>query len=238
MPVPTHVPEASPTVVGSLRSSAVSIQTVLLTALVAGVTLGGMIGALLVLRLRAPAQSSAGAPAVPQRPLFAHAVKPVLAPPTASTRDLQPALDRSAPADRRPASAPESAAVVAPHDIAGPAAPPPAPTTEASATGPEDSPAAPPPLAMSRPPPMGDAGVTDVQIGQAITRGTDFLLAHFHEGKLTVGDKLSRTHLEALEALCVYALAQSGQAIRDPRLDIHGKELPRMIERLKAAAFN
>jgi hypothetical protein len=93
-------------------------------------------------------------------------------------------------------------------------------------------------------PPDADT-LTDERIGKAITDGVNFLIAHFddktHElkqknaefgsfggGKPDVGGFYG-----GLDALCVYALLQSGQAIPDKRLEIKSPYMIGLIEQLK-----
>jgi hypothetical protein len=75
-----------------------------------------------------------------------------------------------------------------------------------------------------------DEGITDPQIGEAIQRGANFLLTQFNNGKLAgenfVGDP-------GLNALCVYALLQCGQAVPDERLNGRAKGMKVMLDNLR-----
>jgi hypothetical protein len=87
--------------------------------------------------------------------------------------------------------------------------------------------------------------LTDARIGQAITDGVNFLLSHFdgntHELKqnrvefqpLGPARADSGAFYGGLDALEVYALLQSGQAINDNRLGIKSPYMIGMIEQLK-----
>ncbi|MGE5611263.1 MAG: DUF4159 domain-containing protein [Bacillota bacterium] len=74
---------------------------------------------------------------------------------------------------------------------------------------------------------------TDARIGQAIKRGADFLIKHFEADQIAVERLSSDTYLEGLNALCVYALLQSGQAIKDERLDVRGPFMRGVLTRMK-----
>lgn len=109
-----------------------------------------------------------------------------------------------------------------------PPEPPPAPTP---------SELGPPTVAQlaQRPPPQAipvpATGLTDREIGQAIERGVDHLLAQFgnrHE----IGDT-SEPMGAGLNVLAVYALLQSGQAITDPRLNPRGTFMKNVLDRVR-----
>ena len=104
-----------------------------------------------------------------------------------------------------------------------------------------------------RPIPMPQPAVTDEQIGMAISRGVDFLLGQFDEkgqlkraieltpeGKqgLAVADVRAREESLRLghQLLYVYALLQASDAIRDERLNLKGKTMPKLIAAMKAAS--
>jgi hypothetical protein len=76
-------------------------------------------------------------------------------------------------------------------------------------------------------------GIGDAEIGRAIERGASFLLSQMKDGELPPDGAIVDSQRQALDALCVYALAQSGLAINDARLSPHGTLLPRMLERLR-----
>lgn len=85
------------------------------------------------------------------------------------------------------------------------------------------------------PAPDNAANPTDKQIGDAIQAGVDWMVSNFnptqHELKLQLGDR-SPLH-GGMDALCVYALMQSNEAISDPRLNIHGDFMKGCIETMK-----
>ena len=78
-------------------------------------------------------------------------------------------------------------------------------------------------------------GVQDAQIGEAIQHGVDYLLLQFRDGEIAPQADLSDSQRQALDALCVYALTQAGQAINDHRIDSHGKPLMLMLDKLCAS---
>jgi hypothetical protein len=75
------------------------------------------------------------------------------------------------------------------------------------------------------------SGLTDEQIGAAITHGADFLLAQF--GDADVHNFRNSEYHDGMECLAVYALMQSGMATGDKRLDIHGPFLSSAIDFMK-----
>ncbi|HEV8290788.1 MAG TPA: hypothetical protein VGP94_02640, partial [Tepidisphaeraceae bacterium] len=75
--------------------------------------------------------------------------------------------------------------------------------------------------------------VTDEQIGQAIQRGVTFLLQQFKADQIALDKQIDKTQLEGMNALVVYALLQSGQAISDPRLNIQNPQMNGLVERMK-----
>ena len=77
-------------------------------------------------------------------------------------------------------------------------------------------------------------GMSDAEIGRAIERGTTFLLSQFKDGEISPDTVLSDSQRQALDALCVYALAQSGLSINDSRLGSHGKVLSEMLDKLRS----
>ena len=93
------------------------------------------------------------------------------------------------------------------------------------------------PVVRTRPPvqavPLPPVDVTDEEIGQAITRAADFLLAQFDERQLR---QISGDNPDAretgLNALCVYALLQAGQATNDERLNVRGKLMKALVDRM------
>jgi hypothetical protein len=130
----------------------------------------------------------------------------------------------------------------------GPQNPAPMPSLLPSPTSPAaTSPAA---IALGRPPivPIADppAAVTDERIGRAITAGVAYLVAHIdpvtHElrqngveggGRFGGGQIPTGAFYGGLDALCVYALMQSGEAIPDKTLDIKSPYITGLIEQMK-----
>ena len=125
----------------------------------------------------------------------------------------------------------------APATVAEATPPPPAPATTQPAAAVAAAPARPP----VRPQPEPVVGITDEQIGESIQRGADWLLNQFNPQTLQLrdgggggaGGRSDPAHLCGLNALCVYALMQSGQAIHDTRLDPRGPTIKGMIDRMR-----
>ena len=101
----------------------------------------------------------------------------------------------------------------------------PEPRTLNPSTNPSHSPSPPRPLASS-------SSDLDAQVGQSIQRGVDFLLKQFEDDEINCPEAKG-TYKEGLNALCVYALLQAGQAIPDPRLDIRQPTMKRLVSRMK-----
>jgi hypothetical protein len=77
-------------------------------------------------------------------------------------------------------------------------------------------------------------GVTDAQIGEAILKGVNHLVARFDPATHTLqGQDVSSADGGGPNALAVYALMQCGQAINDERLNVRGKQMDAMIEAMK-----
>ncbi|HEV8378553.1 MAG TPA: DUF4159 domain-containing protein, partial [Tepidisphaeraceae bacterium] len=75
-----------------------------------------------------------------------------------------------------------------------------------------------------------DEGITDQEIGEAIQRGANFLLTQFNNGHLA-GEGFRGD--PGLNALCVYALLQCGQAVPDERLNGRAKGMKAMLDNLR-----
>ena len=77
--------------------------------------------------------------------------------------------------------------------------------------------------------------LTDRNIGDSITAGMNWMIGQFdadrHELQLQIGDR-DPMH-GGMDALCVYALMQCGEAISDPRLSIHGPFMKGCIDVMK-----
>ncbi len=86
-----------------------------------------------------------------------------------------------------------------------------------------------------RPASDNSGALTDKQIGDAIASGVNWMVNQFdpnrHELRLQLGDR-SPFH-GGMDALCVYALMQSGEAVGDPRLSIHGPFMKGCIDLVK-----
>ncbi len=74
---------------------------------------------------------------------------------------------------------------------------------------------------------------TDLKIGNALGLSTEYLLAQFKDGELQQGKEFSETYRQGLNALCVYALLESGKATRDPRLAVTGEFMRTAIDKMK-----
>ncbi|HEY7117061.1 MAG TPA: DUF4159 domain-containing protein [Tepidisphaeraceae bacterium] len=82
-------------------------------------------------------------------------------------------------------------------------------------------------------PPGVQSSVTDDDIGRAIARGRDFLLAQFEQDEIKQGRDVSQTYHEGLNALCVYAVLCAGQATHDSRFQPTDPTLGRLVEAMK-----
>ena len=74
-------------------------------------------------------------------------------------------------------------------------------------------------------------GLTDAQIGEAIGKGVDYLLAAFSGPELS--NLSNYEHSEGLDTLVVYALMQAELATHDKRLDIHSPFMINAIDAMK-----
>jgi hypothetical protein len=81
--------------------------------------------------------------------------------------------------------------------------------------------------------PRDSANFSDASIGASLALANDFLLAQFKDGEIQQGKELSESYRQGLNALVVYALLNSGQATRDPRLQVNGEFARLAIERMK-----
>lgn len=141
--------------------------------------------------------------------------------------------------DHAPATAPAPAETVAAQNSANSPSPresvssasPPATRPEARVAAPATRPV----YTIEAPPPFPrDTQVSHAQIEQAMRRAVDFLLTQFEDGAITIRYAGSESRRAGLDALCVYSLLQAGQTIRDDRLDPRGRQMKRMLEKLKA----
>jgi hypothetical protein len=78
-----------------------------------------------------------------------------------------------------------------------------------------------------------DATISDEQIGQSIQRGVDWLIPRFDPKTHLINPNrhIHEVH-HSLDALCVYALLQSGMAIHDDRLNIHKPFMSGLLDTL------
>src|SRR5438874_641449 len=77
------------------------------------------------------------------------------------------------------------------------------------------------------------SGVSDAAVRDALARGNEFLIAQFKDGQIAQASDVSPAFAQGLNALCVYALLNSGQAVRDPRLLPTSDFMRRLIENMK-----
>jgi hypothetical protein len=75
--------------------------------------------------------------------------------------------------------------------------------------------------------------VTDEQIGDAMKKGVDYLIAQVRDGQVAQLPGATGVKQEGINALVVYALLTSGQAMNDERLNVRGDFMKGMIERMK-----
>ena len=77
--------------------------------------------------------------------------------------------------------------------------------------------------------------LTDEQIGQAIKRGVDFLWREFGNGTSVAGGRGASVsdQYPGINALCVYALLQCGQAINDERLNVRSNRMRAIITTMR-----
>jgi hypothetical protein len=90
--------------------------------------------------------------------------------------------------------------------------------------------------------PTAVSGISDEEIGESIQRGVEFLWSNFRNNQIAMGgggDDLFRRDArhDGLNALCVYALLQASQAIKDERLNIHGDAMKALVDAMKEANF-
>ncbi|MDB5320397.1 MAG: squalene/oxidosqualene cyclase [Phycisphaerales bacterium] len=89
-----------------------------------------------------------------------------------------------------------------------------------------------PKLAVARMP-ADPAVVSDAAVREALARGNEFLIAQFKDGQIEQGKDISPAFHQGLNALCVYALLNSGQATHDPRLLPTSDFMRRLIDNMK-----
>jgi hypothetical protein len=74
---------------------------------------------------------------------------------------------------------------------------------------------------------------SDAVIGQSLNQANEFLIAQFKDGEIGLGAEVSETYRQGLNALCVYALLNSGQATHDSRLAPTGPFMRQALDRMK-----
>jgi hypothetical protein len=148
------------------------------------------------------------------------------------------ALDLSVPkaAPTGPTSEPAAGEKPAPPDArtagandAAPAAPTPTPEP---APQPQTKPQLQRTAAPANAPPPNI--VSDAEVGESLKRGIDYLIPQLKDGRLEEQPGLTPSKQAGLDALCVYALLTSGQAMKDPRLDVHGDFLKKCLDDLRS----
>jgi hypothetical protein len=81
--------------------------------------------------------------------------------------------------------------------------------------------------------------LSEQDVRRAIRRGVDFLLGQYHDGHVAGlegrNDSTSRAWGEGLDALCAYALLECSRAAHDDRLNVNGKFLSNVLDRLDQA---
>ena len=156
--------------------------------------------------LRPPRRSHPRTPAA-----LPAAIAPATRPATVPATRVSPSASTSAPAARNPAplDRPEHGDIPRPAPIAG------APGMDAQ-------------LARTRPPPATRKSAAPSSAAPITCSG-----ASSTENCSTTSDR-AESYQQGLDALCVYALLQCGQAIADPRLNIRGPVMTAMVERMKA----
>lgn len=81
--------------------------------------------------------------------------------------------------------------------------------------------------------PSDPAVVSDAAVREALGRGSEFLIAQFKDGEIQQGGDVSPAFRQGLNALCVYALLNAGQATRDQRLLPTSEFMRRLIDNMK-----
>jgi hypothetical protein len=114
---------------------------------------------------------------------------------------------------------------------------PPVQPTSAVATPTTPTPKAEPKIVQG-PPPLRlipkNASISDAEVGEAIRKGVNFLLAQFDDNYIKSEFSNEDTLRAGQNALAVYALLASSQAIRDARITPGAAFMKRAIERMKS----
>jgi hypothetical protein len=143
----------------------------------------------------------------------------------------QPATQPSLPAIEIPQPASAPSIVVAP-------APPPRPAATVPAVPPPGPFAALEAVHPYAAAPMLPGPAVDAQIGTAIQKGVDYLVAQFSGSRLSNADSYDAETFAGLDTLCVNALLHAGQAIDDPRLQPQSEFMKALIHRIKTFPMN
>lgn len=137
-----------------------------------------------------------------------------------------------------------------PKPITAPAPKPAAPSIFSEAPSPTPTPPAPAPTSTSAPakkpepkivegpPPLRlipkNASISDEEVGEAIRKGVDYLLANFDDNYIKTEFANEDVMRSGQNALALYALLVSSQAIRDGRIAPGSAFMKRAIERMKS----
>ncbi|HTL29548.1 MAG TPA: DUF4159 domain-containing protein [Tepidisphaeraceae bacterium] len=134
----------------------------------------------------------------------------------------------------KPVAAP-APAPAPPPSIFTDTAPAPAPTPAPSVPQPTSKPK---PQIVHGPPPLRlipkAASLSDEEVGDAIRKGVDFLLANFEDNHIKDTVANEEVLRSGLNALAVYSLLASSQAVRDDRISPASAFMKKAIEKMKA----
>ncbi|MEZ0264651.1 MAG: DUF4159 domain-containing protein [Phycisphaerae bacterium] len=131
-----------------------------------------------------------------------------------------------------PATAPHSAPGRVATTTTAPAA-----TTTTTAVAPAPAPTAQPRGFRVVRTPRDPDGFSDAAIGAALAKANAFLIAQFKDAQTWQGKEGGETYRQGLNALVVYALMSSGQATRDPDLQVTSPRVREMLDRMKQHAM-
>jgi len=252
---PETVPSGDIPVAMPLPSSSVTSTAWVWAALAGGIVIGLFVGFFAGMALRSPWSMSYTFPAAEANPTPSFAVTtPKVALQTLVPPPSSPAMDHAAQATEPPSPAENSPTPEVSAAITPPAHPSFVPDAGPSGTTPPKNvrPAAAKTMsadASARPPihPIAENAdtLTDARIGQAITDGVAYLMSQIDEKTHAIrqnspdfqnfagGRPNAGAYYGGLDALYVYALLQSGQAIPDTRLGIKSPYMIGLIEQMK-----
>lgn len=100
---------------------------------------------------------------------------------------------------------------------------------------PESPPLPAPPRPIARRQTSEPSPITDEQIGEAIHKAQGYLISQFQNGVLNTNDRFGMNRILGADALAVYALLQSAQAVKDEHLSMQGPFVKAMLDRLRTA---